>query len=191
MQIASAVIPCKSHNSPAWSLSHNIFDGSIFRPDESATLDSRLTDNSQQQLIAALDGLDLADNDLPARPGFGSYGTPIKLRTNSFAIELTKPFYEYYIEYHSSDSSSSIRFRQEKLRFAELTAEWAQAGMADGVAHDHASRLISVKKLPQPLVINVPGPAKFGNTLTICYKRQLETQDLIKYVALFPTSRML
>lgn len=169
-------------------------------------MDARLQSNSEDQLVASFRSLQLQDADLPVRPGFGTIGTPIKLRTNFFPVKVPKgPLYEYDVTI--APAVSVRRVKRRIFQLAEQTNDWAQAGMTGRVAHDHASKLIAVDKLPQPLVIRVPftdeedaeprqqpakpkGGKKGGEkkatpkeyTLTIKYVQDLETQSLVKYV---------
>lgn len=183
---------------------------SVFAPDQPANIDSRLTDKSDDQIVESLRSLTVNDNDLPVRPGFGTSGTPIKLRTNFFTVKVPKgPLYEYDVAINPAVSIKRVKRRIFQL--AELTSDWANAGMTGRVAHDHASKLIAATTLPQPLVIRVlftdedadqapapqqPAKPKGGKkgdkkpgergpkeyTLTIKFVQELETESLLKYV---------
>lgn len=179
---------------------------SVFLPDVPAIVDARLQDNSQDQVIAGLRSLRLQDTDLPTRPGFGTVGTPIKLRANFFPIKVPKgPLFEYDV--NITPPVSVKRVKRRIFQLAELTNDWGQANMRGTVAHDHSSKLIAARQLDQPLVITVPysdedgeqpaparaqpkGGRKGGKpagkaaeyTLTITFVQQLETESLLKYV---------
>ena len=126
---------------------------SIYDPNEPANLDPRLTDKSQDAIVLSLRSLSLKDSDLPVRPGFGTQGQAIKLRTNYFAVKVPKgPLYEYHVEIAPKPRRGDlIRI----FELAEATPQWEKTGMTGRVAHDHASKLIAVKKLPQPLTLKV------------------------------------
>lgn len=62
---------------------------SVFAPNVPATIDARLTDNSQDALVATLKRLTVSDNDFPLRPDFGKLGTPVKLRANFFPVKVS------------------------------------------------------------------------------------------------------
>lgn len=164
--------------------------------------------NSEDQLVAALSGLRLQDTDLPTRPGFGTVGTAIKLRTNFFPVRVPKgPLFEYDIAISPSVTAKHLKRRIFQL--AEITNDWQNAGMGGTVAHDHSAKLISARALPQPLVITVPftdeeddnipsqpaaakpkGGKKGGKktnqpkeyVLTIKFVQELETESLVRYV---------
>lgn len=83
------------------------------------------------------------------------------------------------------------RVRRRIFQLAEESRDWARKGLQGNVAHDHSSKLISAKKLNQPLTIKVPfydededGPKPNGPeyTLEIQYSRDIDTQGLLKYV---------
>lgn len=178
----------------------------IFAPNQPANVDARLQGSSEDQLVAGLRSLRLQDTDLPTRPGFGTAGTPIKLRTNFFPVRVPKgPLYEYEVKI--APAVDNRRLKRRIFHLAEATADWANAGMRGTVAHDHSSKLIAAKALPQPLVIVVPytdeedpeipaqpakpkGGKKGGKkserpkeyTLTIEFIQELETQSLVRYV---------
>ena len=188
---------------------------SIFAEGQPANVDTRLTDTSQDDIIRALGGLRINDNDLPVRKGYGTIGTPIKLRANFFPVRVPKgPLYEYDV---AVDPPVSVkRVKRRIFHLAEGTADWANAGMRGTVAHDLSAKLIASKKLPQPLVIRVTytdedggppteapqpqgkgkgGKGKGGGkkeaspqeyTLTIKFIQELETQSLVRCVDCLP-----
>ncbi|KAI0685180.1 argonaute-like protein [Cytidiella melzeri] len=187
--------------------------GGVFNPGPAA-LDTRLQANSEDTLVQSLQSLRLNDNELPIRPGFGTLGTPIKLRTNFFPVKVPKgPLHEYDVKI--APAVSIKRVKRRIFQLAEQTNDWGQAGMTGRVAHDHASKLISSFKLPQPLVIRItfsdepdeaprqqPAKPKGGKkdgggkkptpkeyTLTIEYIQDLETQSLLNYLSGQPQYR--
>ena len=73
-----------------------------------ANVDARLADNSEDQLVASLSELTLADTDLPLRPGFGAEGKVIKLRTNFLPVRVPKgPLYEYDVKITPAGQSAN------------------------------------------------------------------------------------
>ena len=73
-----------------------------------ANVDARLENDSEDQLVASLSSLSLADTDLPLRPGFGAEGKVIKLRTNFFPVRVPKgPLYEYDIKITPAGQSTN------------------------------------------------------------------------------------
>ncbi|KAI0080425.1 argonaute-like protein [Panus rudis PR-1116 ss-1] len=129
--------------------------GGVFAAGQPANIDSRLANNSEDTLVASLRSLTIRDTDLPTRPGYGTIGRPVKLRTNFFPVKVPKgPLFEYDVTITPSVNLRRVRTRIFHL--AEQTDEWGQAGMTNAVAHDYASKLIAARKLPQPLEIRVP-----------------------------------
>lgn len=181
----------------------------VFQPGP-VTIDSRLQNNSEDALVQSFGSLRINDNELPVRPDFGTLGTQIKLRTNFFPVKVPKiTLYEHDVKI--APAVSVKRLKRRIFQLAEQTDDWEKAGMRGKVAHDHASKLISSIKLPQPLVIRVPytdeedavprpaqakpkGGKKGGTkkqdpkeyTLTIEFIQNLDTQNLHKYVFYFP-----
>lgn len=140
--------------------------------------------------MSALRSLTLSDTDLPTRPGFGTTGTQIKLRTNFFPVKVPKgPLFEYDVAI--SPAISVKRVKRRIFQLAALTTEWAEAGMQGKVAHDHSSKMISCFQLPQPLVIKVDHTDEDEEddkkkskeyTLTINFTQEIETQSLTQYL---------
>ncbi|RDB23947.1 Protein argonaute-3 [Hypsizygus marmoreus] len=167
--------------------------GGVFAPNSPAIVDARLTDNSEQALVQSFRSIKLDRDDLPLRPDFGTRGKPIKLRANFFPVKVPKgPLFEYDVSIAPSMNTAMRRVKRRIFQLAELTSDWARKGLQGNVAHDHASKLISAKKLPQPLVIKVPyydddedGPKAGGKeyTLTIEFTRNIDTQGLLSYLA--------
>jgi hypothetical protein len=79
------------------------------------------------------------------------------------------------------------------FQLAEQTPEWKRNGLKDNVAHDHSQKLITAKKLPQPMNIRVPfydededGPKAGGKeyVLTLEFSGDLDMQNLHKCAVL-------
>lgn len=151
-------------------------------------MDARLTDNSQDALIASFKSLKLQPKELPVRPGFGTLGKAIKLRANFFPVKVPKgPLYEYDVAI--SPSTAIKRVKRRIFQLAEQTPAWTAQGLRGSVAHDHSSKLISSRPLAQPLAIRVlfydedeAGPKQGGKeyTLTITFIQNIDTSSLVK-----------
>lgn len=86
------------YSSCCYQLNTDMTHLSIFAQGQPANIDSRLADDSEEKLVACLRSLPLTDTDLPTRPGHGTMGQPIKLRTNFFPVEVPEePIYEYVV----------------------------------------------------------------------------------------------
>ncbi|PFH51130.1 hypothetical protein AMATHDRAFT_75110 [Amanita thiersii Skay4041] len=167
--------------------------GGIFAPGQPASIDTRLQDNTQDLVIQGLRSLTLKGAELPVRPGFGTQGKAIKLRANYFPVKIPKgSVHEYDVAITPIAGTANRRVKRRIFQLAELIPAWSQHGLKNNVAHDHASKLISVKMLPQPLTIEVPyydedetGPSSNGKTytLTINYTQSLDLTGLSHYVS--------
>jgi eukaryotic translation initiation factor 2C len=147
-------------------------------------------DNSEQVLVQSFQKIKLGKDELPLRPDFGTKGKAIKLRANFFAVKVPKtPLFEYDVTLSPTAGTAIRRVKRRIFQLAEQTPDWARNGLKGNVAHDHATKLIAAKKLPQPLVIRVPffdegedGPKPGGKEymLTIEFARDIDTQSLMK-----------
>lgn len=166
----------------------------MFAPTQAANIDARLSDNSEQALVASFRNIRLERDDLPLRPDFGTKGRPIKLRANFFPVKVPKgPLHEYEVSISPSMNTAMRRVKRRIFQLAEQTSDWARNGLQGNVAHDHASKLIAAKKLVQPLKIKVPyydedeeGPKAGGKEymLTIEYARDIDTNGLLRCISL-------
>jgi eukaryotic translation initiation factor 2C len=130
----------------------------------------------------------LQPNELPLRPGFGTVGKDIKLRANFFPVKVPKgPLFEYNVSI--SPAASVKRVKRRIFQLAEQTPEWRRNGLKDNFAHDHSQKLITARKLPQPLNIKVRfydedegGPKAGGKeyVLTLEFSGDLNMQNLHK-----------
>ena len=79
------------------------------------------------------------------------------------------------------------------FKLAEQTQDWADAGLRGIVAHDHAAKVISAKKLTLPITITVPfyeedqnGPTADSKEYMLTFQlvQELDTRGLQGYVFL-------
>lgn len=162
----------------------------MFAAGQPANIDARLTDNTQDALVASLRTLKLRDTELPIRPDFGTVGQPIKLRANFFPVKVPKgPLFEYEVTISPTAGTAIRRVKRRIFQLAEQTQDWSRHGLKGFVAHDHASKLIAAKLLPQPLTITVPfydedeekpKPGGKEYTLTIKFGQNIDTSSLLK-----------
>lgn len=124
----------------------------IFSEQTPANIPPRLAETSHTELINAFKSLKVIP-DRPLRPGYGKNGTPITLRANFFPLRLPKgPIYDYVVEI--SPKTDINRLKARVLHLMELTPVCAPH--VPYIAHDRSQRLVSARKLPQPLNIQVP-----------------------------------
>ena len=127
---------------------------SIFNPtpNQPATIDSRLSDAAQTQLVNSFRSLSLGESDLPSRPGFGTLGTPIKLRSNYYALRLPKGTISEY----DTKIKPAIDQKRRRIRLFEILEEMPEYQQYKPyVAHDYAAKLVAARRLPQPLVFEI------------------------------------
>ncbi|ESK90163.1 argonaute-like protein [Moniliophthora roreri MCA 2997] len=165
--------------------------GGVFTPSGSGPpqLDARLTDKSEDALVASLKTMRLKGDEIPLRPDFGSKGQQITLRTNFFPVRVPKgPLYEYDISITPVAGTANRRVKRRIFQLAEQTNDWAAAGLRGIVAHDHSAKLVAAKQLKQPLTIRVPysdegeGPSGKEYTLAIKFIQPIDTSALEQYV---------
>ncbi|KAG7450179.1 argonaute-like protein [Guyanagaster necrorhizus] len=172
--------------------------GGVFSPGP-ANIDPRLTDGSDQALVDSFRSLKINANDLPLRPGFGKEGKQVKLRANFFPVKVPKTLlYEYDVAISPTAGSANRRVKRRIFQLAEQSTDWSRYGLQGTVAHDHASKLIASKKLPQPIEIRVPfydedetRPGSNGKeyTLAITFIQNIDPSHLINYLAGQPQYR--
>jgi eukaryotic translation initiation factor 2C len=123
----------------------------------------------------------------PTRPSFGTLGKPAVLRANFFAVKFPKAgvTYDYHVEIAPTTDLKSIRARLFKL--LEESAHPGWQAYVPFIAHDGSARLVSSKKLPQPLDVPVlflrEGQAKPTQrdktyTISIIFTRELKSSEL-------------
>ncbi|KAG2129584.1 Piwi domain-containing protein [Suillus clintonianus] len=152
---------------------------------------------SVDQRLATLDQLvssfkKLAFNPArPHRPGYGTLGRSITLRANFFPIKLPKgPIYDYRVEITPSTDIKRIRARL--FWFLERSNQQGWRELVPFTAHDNSERLVSSKKLPQPLDVQVQyyeegeaGPNAKSKTYTFGFTHtgDLDVAKLTKYLS--------
>ncbi|KAE9400886.1 argonaute-like protein [Gymnopus androsaceus JB14] len=168
--------------------------GGIFSPPNAETsTDTRLIGDAQHELVRSFQRISINPNELPLRPNFATVGTEIKLRSNFFPVKVpTGPLFEYDVALSPTAGTANRRVKRRIFQLAEQTPDWTTKGLAGLVAHDHSSKLISAKKLQEPLAIRVAyydedeaPPTKDGKeyTLTIKFIQNIDTSALVKYLA--------
>ncbi|KAG6916362.1 hypothetical protein DXG01_007198 [Tephrocybe rancida] len=160
----------------------------IYAETAPANIPSRLDDASHVSLIKAFKSLKVIP-ERPLRPGFGTLGTAITLRANFFPVKLPKgPFYDHVVEISPKTDINRIKARIFELM--ELSP--ACAPHLPYIAHDRSQRLVSAKKLPQPLDIQVPffeypdTAPKAGATVYIVsvkFERELNPARLTEFMS--------
>ncbi|KAH9942807.1 Piwi-domain-containing protein [Amylocystis lapponica] len=149
--------------------------------------DERLS--TSDNLVAAFKRMDLGP-EMPLRPGWGTLGRPITVRSNFFAIKgLKGTIFDYEVAMSPKEQASRAG---RKARVFELLEQNPQFAAYKGhVAHDGSARLVSARKLPQPLSIAVQfyeegqtGPREDAMVITVDIKltRELNTATLTPYL---------
>jgi eukaryotic translation initiation factor 2C len=140
-------------------------------------------------LIQGFSNLNLGP-EMPLRPGFGTVGKSQTLRANFFAIKLpaNSTIYDYEVEI---SPKGELR-RPRKARIFELLESSPQCEPFRGhIAHDRSSRLVSAKKLPQPLQLNIrffeegeagPRDDALVYIVDVKFVRALNTSEIIPWV---------
>lgn len=123
----------------------------------------------------------------PTRPSFGTLGKPGVLRANFFPVKFSKAavIYDYHVEITPTTDLKSIKARLFTLLEQSTQPGWRE--YVPYIAHDGSARLVSSKKLPQPLDVTVlflkegqrqPGRQDKTYTISIVFTRELKTSEL-------------
>jgi eukaryotic translation initiation factor 2C len=155
---------------------------SIFAAGTPAKIDERLSD--VDQLVSSLKNLRVTTR-LPPRPGYGKLGKPVTLRANFFPIRIPKSsVYDYDVK---TTPPSDGKLKARIFALLELHPDFTS--YVRHIAHDKSNRLVSAKRLPQPLAIPIPyfdegqsGPKQDAKlyTVTITLTQELDTGDLLQ-----------
>ena len=155
----------------------------------------------------SLDTLSLADFTLPLRPGYGTNGTEIHLRTNYFVmtIDPNKLIYKYTVTIKAErkkrnddgmEQEEPKEGRKQRQAFAILFEEPEFRNMHPGLATDYANTILTSTPLKlgpkKSKVFNfvyrdvedrVARPNATRYSFTITDAGTVPTQDLLRYLA--------
>jgi eukaryotic translation initiation factor 2C len=114
---------------------------------QSSEIDSRLSGPEQDVLVNRFKSLTVQDTaaiSFPLRPGWGTSGTPIKLRANFFAMKtFPDTLYEYDVKI--SPDPKARRLKKRILDLLLLTPEFV--AYSKFVAHDSGAKLIAARAI--------------------------------------------
>ena len=157
----------------------------IYQENVRAQLPSQLEPQALLRLVENFKSIKVSA-DRPLRPGYGTVGTPVKLRTNFFAVKIRKePIYDYTV---TVEPTTDLRRLKTRI-FQLLEQSPIVRPHLPHIAHDSSQRLVSAKKLPQPLQVPVqfyedsekgPGPKAKVYTVSIKLERELDITELDK-----------
>ena len=158
----------------------------IFAENVPAQVPDRLSAANLQQLITGFKSLTVKP-DRPLRPEYGTLGKPITLRANFFAVKVPQqPIYDYAVEISPKEDIIGVKARVfQLLENSTLCQEHLPY-----IAHDRSQRLVSARKLPQPLNIKIPyydndqdDPSHDAKiyALSITFQRELDPGQLTRY----------
>ncbi|KAL1731954.1 ribonuclease H-like domain-containing protein [Schizophyllum commune] len=152
-----------------------------------AVIPPRLSDAAHNALISTHKSLP-TDPRRPLRPGYGTLGAPVTLRSNFFAVKLPKgPFYEYEMSVAPQQNINKLKFRIIEL----MEQQPVMQPYRSYIAHDRSTRLISARKLPEPLTVTFPfieegdtQPRSNATTYTVSikYKQTIDMTGMAKYL---------
>ncbi|KAL0577823.1 hypothetical protein V5O48_004151 [Marasmius crinis-equi] len=124
----------------------------IFREGTRPQVDQRLKAEDLNSLITSFRSLKV-DPSRPLRPGYGTMGREITVRANFFPVRVPKNLlvYDYRV-----DITPKLEKREDRARMFTLLEESDKGrSLKQHVAHDKSSRLVSSKKLPNPLEVQL------------------------------------
>ena len=164
-----------------------IFGGpAIFEENIPAQIPIRLLPENLQQIITRFKSLKVR-SERPLRPGYGTAGTKITLQANFFALKVPQvPIYDYTAKISPKTDDNKVKARIfQLLELSPLVQQHLHY-----VAHDRSQRLVSARKLPQPLNVQIsyyddqndstPNGKVF--TVSIIFQRELDPGQLSRYV---------
>ncbi|KAG8214738.1 hypothetical protein J3R82DRAFT_9827 [Butyriboletus roseoflavus] len=160
-----------------------------------ASVDQRLATSTE--LVKTLKSIPY-DSARPTRPGFGTLGRPGVLRANFFPVKFPRTgiIYDYHIEVTPKTDLKSIKTRLFALLEQSAHPGWQE--YVPFIAHDGSARLVSSKKLPQPLDVPIlflkegqaqPGKHDKTYTFSIILTQELNSSDLDSFIKGDPNSR--
>ncbi|KAJ7117885.1 argonaute-like protein [Mycena crocata] len=159
----------------------------IFAEGAPANIPPRLSNESHDQLIKSFSTLK-PNPDRPLRPGYGTLGTPITLRANFFPVRVPAgPIFDYTMEINPKTNINRLRDRI----FFLLEQSTVCRPLLPHIAHDRSQRLVSARRLPQPLDVSVPfyedgenGPRAGATVYTVSIKfdKELDVAELTKHL---------
>ena len=162
----------------------------IFAAGESLDVQPRLADAELNALTQAFRALRASAPEMPLRPGWGTAGTPGRVRTNFFAVRMPRDatYYEYEIAINPAAMSKRADRRARVMELVERAPAFAP--YVPHIAHDRSQRLVSARALPQPLEVEItyseedgevdPKPMKF--TVEMKYLGEIRTSTLERCV---------
>ncbi|KAM5533769.1 hypothetical protein V8D89_012544 [Ganoderma adspersum] len=167
----------------------------IFAEGQPLEQDPRLAGPELSQLVQGFGPLRFQPV-MPLRPSWGTLGKPGVLRTNFFAVHVPPgaAFFEYEVAISPKEQVKGDR-RARVMQLVEQAPEFAP--YVAHVAHDRSQRLISARKLPQPLEVPIeyreegrtdnPNPLKL--TVEFKFLSELKMADLDRYISGKPKHR--
>jgi eukaryotic translation initiation factor 2C len=123
----------------------------------------------------------------PIRPGFATYGNPVTLVANFFAVKIARPvIYTYRVKVEPARNARDVQRRL--LLLLGQTNDQTWQSVKSSVAFDGRETLVSAKELPQPVQITVrffeegqtPGPNLPEYTVSLELLRKWEISKLEK-----------
>ncbi|KAL1743810.1 ribonuclease H-like domain-containing protein [Schizophyllum fasciatum] len=144
-------------------------------------------DSAHEQHVRSLKSLTV-DPHRPLRPGYGTLGAPVTLRSNFFAVRLPKgPFYEYEMSVAPQQSIKKLKFRIIEV----MEQQQVFRPFLPYIAHDRSTRLVAARMLPQPLSVSFPYVEEGDKqprtnatvyTVTIKYKEEIDLTMMARYL---------
>ncbi|KAH7919917.1 Piwi-domain-containing protein [Leucogyrophana mollusca] len=161
----------------------------IFQASVPARVDQRLA--TTDELVASFKQLKFQP-ERPHRPGYGKLAVRnFTLRTNFFPVKVPKGvLYDYNVKVTPTTDIKRLRGRIMWLLERSNHPEWRN--YVPFIAHDRSERLVSAKKLPQPLDVPItfyeegetqPRPNAKVYTVSIEFTRELDTTQISQYLS--------
>ncbi|KAI0338704.1 Piwi-domain-containing protein [Trametopsis cervina] len=166
----------------------------IFAANTRAVVDPSLSDAALDKLVSSFRRLEVRAES-PVRPGWGTVGRPITLRSNFFALKLPKNMqifdYDVAIAPPEKEKDKDLSGPRKAQIFELLQGSPEFAPYVGFIAHDRSQRVVSVRQLPQPLVVRIQyreqgeTQARAGSpeyTVTVTYVRTLDLNEMTPHL---------
>jgi eukaryotic translation initiation factor 2C len=160
----------------------------IYNAGEPARLDPSVS--APDELVLRLRGTHPGP-ERPSRPGYGTVGRVVALRSNFFGVECSlDTIYEYVVKVTPEPKSQKARVKRRVLALFEQLP--VMHPYVNQIAHDSAQRLVAACPLPEPLRESVtffeegdnrPTREAAKYTVEVLFSKELSTAPLKRSVA--------
>ncbi|KIY63007.1 Piwi-domain-containing protein [Cylindrobasidium torrendii FP15055 ss-10] len=167
----------------------------IYKENVPAVVPAHLQEPEQAKLLALLKKVPLSPQR-PTRPGFGTAGKAVVLRTNFFALKFSSKLKAIY-DYSISITPSDFLLKRKERIFELIETHPSVAAHRAYIAHNGSDRLVSAQKLPA-IQLSIPyfekgqnGPQQGATVykVTVEFANELKMAEMQQYLNADPAQR--